>query len=899
MSFVSEPLALILRLYGFFNAGSFRAFVKKRRAVTILQEIQKWSATLPAWQQDTIVRLFRNAELSPADDDDLYALLKADHGIADPHGRVAKKLEADQVAGAQRPEILVQLVAIKNLENVNALASGQTLPIGEEGLTIIYGDNGSGKSGYSRVLKKACRARDQREEILPDAKLPPGAPGKAKAAFDLIVDGAEVPVEWTDGEVPPEHLASIAIFDSRCARAYIDEQNDFCYVPYGLDILEGLARTCNRLKARIETEHGDPVDTSAFAVLAGTPTAVGSLLSSLSAASKTAAVETLAKMHEKEIERHQALGKLLKEGNPLEKAKQLRQRIARITRLLERCTDKASKVSAEEVRKLRELVSGYKAAKEAADLAAKTFRDTPGQLPGTGGEAWQTLLEAAKKFAVESHPGKAYPHLGADSDCPLCQQPLGTAVERLIGFEAFVQQDLETAARTKRAEAETAYKQFQNLQLSIGLTAELKEDLDGAEGEMSKACEALQEAITTRHAAVKTACGDESKWGQTGEEPSVAALGIQGLIDNLSADAETLEKASDPETRAALERDFSELNARVQLQAVKAAVLATISKLVLQKKLKGCLSSLKTNSISLKSTELSEKVVSAELAAKLNDEFKALSVGELHVSLESFTAKGKTLHKLALKLPGTKNPNSILSEGEQRAIAIASFLAEVNVGGGKGGIIFDDPVSSLDHRRRDVVAARLAQEARKRQVIVFTHDVYFLCILQQEAEKAEVPARTLSLHRTAEGFGVADNDLPFEGAKTSARIGMLRQMLVKCEKLHKNGDEKAYRREARDLYYHLRLTWERAVEEVLFGNVVIRFREGVETNRLKVVSVEDGDYAIVDAGMTNASKYAHDKAAMGMVAMPAPDKIASDIADLDNWRGLITKRNEATGKRRG
>jgi hypothetical protein len=58
------------------------------------------------------------------------------------------------------------LVAIRDLRNVNALRSGQSLTLGPR-LTVVYGDNGSGKSGYARVLKKVYRARVV-EEILGD-----------------------------------------------------------------------------------------------------------------------------------------------------------------------------------------------------------------------------------------------------------------------------------------------------------------------------------------------------------------------------------------------------------------------------------------------------------------------------------------------------------------------------------------------------------------------------------------------------------------------------------------------------------------------------------------------------------------------------------------------------------
>jgi hypothetical protein len=60
---------------------------------------------------------------------------------------------------------------------------------------------------------------------------------------------------------------------------------------------------------------------------------------------------------------------------------------------------------------------------------------------------------------------------------------------------------------------------------------------------------------------------------------------------------------------------------------------------------------------------------------------------------------------------------------------------------------------------------------------------------------------------------------------------------------------------------------------VLLREVILRFRKGVETQRLAGVSVEDDDYAQVYAGMTKCSNYAHDKALVGGIAIPEPDEL--------------------------
>lgn len=66
------------------------------------------------------------------------------------------------------------------------------------------------------------------------------------------------------------------------------------------------------------------------------------------------------------------------------------------------------------------------------------------------------------------------------------------------------------------------------------------------------------------------------------------------------------------------------------------------------------------------------------------------------------------------------------------------FFAEVHLHETGSAIAFDDPVCSLDHVRRDAVARRLVQEAQRRQVIVFTHDVAFLLALEEAAKDAGV-----------------------------------------------------------------------------------------------------------------------------------------------------------------
>lgn len=869
--------------------------------MTILQEILKWSQELPIWQQDAIARLYVKHELSFQDFDDMYALLKSEHGIPDVNERVPNKLTPDQVAAPQVVDRLVQVAAIKNLHNVNALAENQRLPINQSGLSVIYGENGTGKSGYSRVFKKACRARDQRESIYPNAHKEASKVGLAQATFELFVDGASVEVEWTSGKESPEQLSSIAIFDSHCARAYVDNHGDFAYVPYGLDILEGLVNVCMQLRSMAMKEQNENApNVDLFAGLSKTQTKVGELLKSLSSKTKPEEVETLAALTEVDKERLLTLNKTLAETDPKQKAQALKLLATRLTSLSNRIGTAIDFVNDVSITNLKSLIEKSIVAKQAATLAGQQFKETSGLLPGTGSEVWKALFDAARAFAVESHPGKEFPHLGAESYCPLCQNPLevdGSA--RLEAFEVFYQQAAEKAEKISRKLAVDAYRIIEQAQLDLSIDEALAKELEGVNQKLSYECIEMQKSLIDRRSAVLAASKPDGDWDAISSLSLDPRDTLEKFKSQLLAEVKVLEDSMDEKAKALLVSESAELDARQRLYDLKDAVLETVFKFVLKDNLVLCYEAAGTTAISRKSTDLSKTMATQEVADALNRELQKLNVHELKVVMKPESPGGKTRFKLVLEILGSASAKDILSEGEQRAIAIASFLSEVNLGKGLGGVVFDDPVSSLDHRRRWHVAKRLTEEAKQRQVIVFTHDIYFLCILQQEAEAIGLDFSPQCIHKTSIGFGVQSDRLPFDAMSTTKRVKYLRKMHEDAAKDYHAGNEEEAKRLTRDAYSHLRMAWERSVEEVLLQGAVTRFEEGISTKKLSYVVVEDSDYAKIEAGMTRCSKFsAHDPALGANLPTPHPDELSEDIETLETWRKSVEGRKDAIRARR-
>ena len=98
------------------------------------------------------------------------------------------------------------------------------------------------------------------------------------------------------------------------------------------------------------------------------------------------------------------------------------------------------------------------------------------------------------------------------------------------------------------------------------------------------------------------------------------------------------------------------------------------------------------------------------------------------------------------------------------------------------------------------------------------------------------------------------------------------------------------------IYGRLRETWERALEEVLLGGVVERFRNSVESQRVRHLSdITDEDCSALGEGMTKSSRWlaGHDQAAAENVSVPNPDELQEDISALEVWVSRINRRRKS------
>ena len=224
-----------------------------------IDEIEVWSKKLAPWRQDALRRLAVSDALSGKDTDELLAMIKqaADFELTTPAPVPVPFAKAHFGGGKQKP---IVLKGIANVQNVNRLVAKAELNFCPKALTVIYGRNGSGKSGFVRILRTACRTRVEnpaRLKVLSDVY----GGGTVPQSADIIIDSGkgDTPVAWTTGMTAAPELMQIAVFDTLSAQIYVDGGNQIRYLPFGLALPHRLNGVCLKLKESLEAERATAV----------------------------------------------------------------------------------------------------------------------------------------------------------------------------------------------------------------------------------------------------------------------------------------------------------------------------------------------------------------------------------------------------------------------------------------------------------------------------------------------------------------------------------------------------------------------------------------------------------------------------------------------------------------
>lgn len=860
-----------------------------------IDDIVKWSdQKLQPWQRDALRRLACSGALAVEDVVELLAMVKQKAGLAvaaAPPDAVplAKGHFSGAVAGGP-----LKLLAVRDVHNVNRLAPASGIAFAPEGLTVVYGRNGSGKSGFVRILRTACRTRIESASKLKVLSNVYGGPGGAQAA-EIVIDAGEgeVSIPWDFDGAPAEQLLQVAVFDSLAAELYVDQGHQIRFLPFGLALPHKLNELCLALRATLEAERAAVMQKLEFAVFQfdqARETSAQVFVRGLTGETADAAIEAAAAFGPADAESLAAIQAKLA-ADPGSSA-DLSGLAAWVEKLGEECASVTEVLSDPALAKLQALADQARDTREAARLDAEVlFKDEP--LPGVGAGAWRALWKAARDYSVDAaYEGEEFPVVttaAAPASCVLCQQSLdAVAAARLQRFKAFVDGALAAAADQAKAASIAALESLPPLALLDGGEWSARiEQLTARDAVLSDRAKVFRDSALARRKRAETIL---SGVGASAELAPLAdpSPDLAGAAAKLRTEAEARAAAGDDGVRAMTLAELGELADRKRLAGVVDRLKVRRNLLREEAAYQVALKEVQTEAITKAANKFVDDHLTTKVVERFDGERKILEIDHLNIGLARKSGQTKASFHTDPGTTFTKNASEILSEGEQRALALSAFLTEVGMTAGSGPVVIDDPVSSLDRERCVKVAMRLAAEAQGRQVVVFTHDLVFFNDLYREAEALGVAVAPVALFANKVDAGKVDPaGVTWKGLPVKKRLNLIKSELAPVKALY--GVSAAdYEFKVKGLYGRLRDTYERAVEECIFRGVVSRGADRVETLKLRSVHLSDALAIRFYEGMARANTYSHDNPAAETVETPGPDDFDEDlvyleklIADLD------------------
>lgn len=846
-------------------------------------KLSDWFNERPIWLRDAAKRLLGNDALNDHDYEELTTLcLQEVENLCESTEYTLPENAFDNINAYK-----LKLVSISDVQGINALAPKVPLQFGKGNLAVVYGQNGAGKSGYVRILKHACGARHP-GNLLPNAYSTESV--QQQCSIDYEKNDVAIHQEWVASSGFLPDLKSVDIFDASCGKIYVVAENEVTYEPPVLSFFSELISVSEEISSQLDAEIGKLPSKKPNLPPEYSNTSVGQWYGKLSIKTKKEDVKKYYSWADEDEQKTIELQKRLAEKAPAEKAEQIRKQQQHIRSLIKNTEKYVGQLSDENCRRIISAKAKVVLLQEVAKAAAnKVFSGAP--LAGVGSNVWAQLWEHARKYSQEqAYVGCDFPYVDAESHCVLCHQPLSEeAKARMISFEEFVK-------GTAQKEADTAQENFDKALKSISeipTIENLKTKADAAGLDQGKEPFPLNEVYSALQKRKELLNKVESfKDLPTLPQCKVWIAEAEKQISASEKIAKQYDEDSGTDNRSDLKAELAELLARKWSSQQRKSIYDELERLKAIHKLQAAKKQTNTRSLSTKKGELAETLITEAFVERFNRELESLGANHIEIELiKSKVKKGKVLHRLRLLDSNIDCPEDVLSEGEHRIVALAAFLADVTGKKQPAPFVFDDPISSLDQPFEEAVVQRLVALSQDRQVIVLTHRLSLLGLVQDYAKKAGVKPEVVCIRKEDWGTG-EPGGTPLFAKKPEKALKTLLDRLPKARKLLDEHGQEVYDPQAKALCSDFRILVERMVECNLLADVVQRYRRAINTMGKidNLAKINKSDCKFIDDLMTKYSRYEHAQPIEAPVSMPSPDSLENDFKALQVWHDEFKNR---------
>ncbi|MEO5979682.1 MAG: hypothetical protein ABIS36_25870 [Chryseolinea sp.] len=787
----------------------------------------EWANSQPNWIKVIVKEVIDSGRaLPPAFLDTVFDFFMIEKDLVSGESTIVENLISSIESTNQEEKFFLKRLG--DIENVNRLTSGQEI-LFNEGITIFFGENASGKSGYVRILKKLAATRSQ-EEILPDVtKLTPS--GNPKANISYSTGGNNLNLTWS-GESGISPFNRLNIFDNRSLLYHVDSDLTYVVTPRELSLFKFTHEAVDSIKARLDFSIKDKkINSNPFTIHFQKDSNIYSKIESLGASTDLRELEELSKITSDEEAIVSQLKDQVEALRPQVVSSKLEAMESRRT-LLQQGVTLANVVSSFDWGNYNQLISSLKIAKEKySEATEKAFIGH--NIPGFLSESWKNLIDAGSRYVKEAYAG-SYPKEG--DTCIYCQQPLElAAIDLLSKYDSYCNDALKTeitkievklqvlATALNFSELETYKKtvlrKMENTQSQNRDLLELKLKLIDGYNVISNQCKVGDIIVTdeVNEHAIKVHELSQDLLSQT--ETLIKDLKKQGEERNASL-TQVSTKLKNIESRLILKQFIQQIKSYVEdAKWVHKAenVINTFSNIL--------------RSLTAQTKIASEDLINKDFQTLFESESKALKAPA--VKLDFPGQKGQAARRKSLS--SRYRLSDILSEGEQKVIAIADFLAETSIRKNSSPIIFDDPVNSLDYKRMNHIVERIHQLSNSQQIIIFTHNIWFATALLAQYEKNN--RDKCSYYDIAESAGQPG----FIRSGTHPRWDTTNNIKTRINKMVQDASNlsgESQQALVESIYDVLRGWCEVVVEQDLFNKVAQRYSPHVAMSQLVDIKVD-------------------------------------------------------------
>jgi hypothetical protein len=524
----------------------------------------------------------------------------------------------------------------------------------------------------------------------------------------------------------------------------------------------------------------------------------------------------------------------------------------------------------QERQKLKQLEENYRLFRDAL------FKEA--DLPMAPDDTWMMFIESAERYRQHLDTHSVYD----TGRCLYCRQPLQDAAHTLIEKYAELLEDKISAdINSSKERLKELVGRVTSTQLSDA-KALIQEHADSDDKPAYYA--KLERIVNALEVAAETLSASEQLVLSVINTVSVDGVDLKTEFENVTQEREKLQDqdVNRSETLQEEKHRLSELVAAVELGKLWTSIEEFVNKAQWVARLDNC--SEQFTRLTRKLTEYSkranEKLINIDFDTLFAEECKALRAPVVKVNHIGRQGRAQRNRILA----DNHKPSAVFSEGEQKVLAMADFLAEARLSGVTAPVIFDDPVSSLDHRRVSEVAERVVALSETAQVIVFTHDIFFTTKLLQIIEDAK---RTCAYFQISDdngkGFIMRGSHPQWDSvSKITRRINSVMQ----DARSSKDSDE---RNELVQRGYSLIRSWcEVFVETEVFAGVTLRYQPNVRLNCLSKVKADllPEVIEVVSRVFKDSCRYidSHSQPLVTLGTRPTPADLESDWSDLQTAR---------------